>query len=390
MAVVANPANPVFVSCPPKRSEARTVAHLLPEIVIDIFAGGGGDGEGIRQATGRGPDVAINHCQEALAVHHANFPGTYHLCQDVWKVDPRSTAAGRRVGLLWASPDCSFFSRAKSGKPLDKKVRELAWGVVLWAKRVKPRVIVVENVPEFVNWGPLNGEGHPIKARRGQTFRRWVRELEREGYAVEWRVLDAADYGAAMSRERFFAIARLDGSPVWPAATHGIGLLPRRSMAECIDWTIPMRDVYGRLAEKTIARIEKGIERFVIGLHGPEHVRLLPDGSKQAAFIAQHNLGQVGKPLSCPLPSITTRDSHALVTVEMDPSASGSIIHEGKRYAVGEVQHRMLWPHELAAAIGFPKGYQLIGSKEQRASAVGHAVSPVVAAALVRSNYVPG
>lgn len=365
-----------------RRAAVARASKLLPEIMIDIFAGGSGEATGIRMATGRSPDVAINHSPEALAIHNANHPNSLQLCADVWKVDPRSVAAGRRVGLLWASPDCTFFSRAKSGKPLDKRARELAWGVTLWAKRKHPRVMIIENVPEFVDWCPLRkSDGRPIPERRGESFRRWVRELEREGYKVEWRVLSAHEYGASTTRRRFFAVARLDADPVWPDPDSSRS----RPMSELIDWTQPMLSVYDRLAPKTIARIDKGIQVFVLQLQGPDFVRETETGL-EAAFIVQHNLGQVGKPLTGMLPSITTRDSHGLVTVEMAPG-HGPIQCKGKRYKVGEVRHRMLVPRELADAMGFPRDHVLVGNKGQQSAAIGDAVSPVVAEALVRANY---
>ena len=156
-------------------------------------------------------------------------------------------------------------------------------------------------------------------------------------------------------------------------------------MSEWIDWSQPMHDVYGRLAPKTIARIEKGIQAFVLPIHGPDFVRETETGP-EAAFIAQHNLGQIGKPLTGLLPSITTRDSHGLVTVELVPG-HGPVQYEGKRYQIGQVRHRMLAPRELADATGFPRDHVLVGNKGQQAAAIGDAVSPVVAEALVRANY---
>lgn len=180
---------------------------LLPiaeELVVDLFAGGGGASTGIEQAIGRHVDIAINHSADAVSLHTVNHPQTRHFVSDVFEVDPLEVTDGQPVGLLWASPDCKHFSKAKGGKPVSKKIRSLAWVVVKWARLVKPRVIFLENVEEFQTWGPLGADGRPCPDRKGLTFRRWVRELQREGYAVEWRELRACDYGAPTIRKRLF------------------------------------------------------------------------------------------------------------------------------------------------------------------------------------------
>lgn len=363
----------------------------LPEIDVDGFCGAGGASFGIRSALGKDPDLALNHSQLAIAQHWLNFRNSHHLLQDVWKVDPRSACAGRRVGLLWASPACTHFSRAKAGKPLDRKIRELPWSIVRWAKTVAPRVICVEEVEEFEDWCPLLEDGTPDPERRGESFQRWVRALRRNGYdKVEWKRIVAADHGAPTTRRRLFVVARRDGLPiVWPTATHGPGRQPYRTMLECVDWSIPGKAVYGRLKPKTIKRIEDGIDLFVRGMHGPEHVHRTDDGRLLAAFIAQHNGGQIGKPLSVPLPTITTRDRHGLVTVELVEDRNGEIRFNGRRYRLGPVAHRMLEPPELALAMAFPRDLQMLGTKTEQGKSIGNAVSPVVAQALVTSNYEP-
>lgn len=242
-------------------------------LIIDSFAGGGGASTGIEIALGRSPDIAVNHDPEAVAMHAANHPNTRHLCGDVWDVDPKAACGDRPVSLAWFSPD-TFHSKARGGKPFrDRrkavKRRALAWVVVRWAKAVRPAVILLENVEEFADWSPLDNNGNRIEARRGFTFRRWVAQLRNTGYVVEWRELRACDYGAPTTRKRLFVIARCDGQPiVWPTATHGPGrALPYRTAAECIDWTIPCPSIFDRkkpLAEKTLRRIARGIERFVL------------------------------------------------------------------------------------------------------------------------------
>ena len=250
------------------------------ELVVDLFAGGGGASLGIARAY-RHPDVAVNHNPIAIAVHQANHPETLHYTCDVFEVDPLEATQGRPVAVLWASPDCRHHSKAKGGKPRSKKIRGLAWVVVKWAQACKPRLIHLENVEEFADWGPLDKDGKPCPKRRGMTFRRWVRQLEALGYVVEHRELVAADYGAPTIRKRLYVIARCDGRPiVWPKPTHhktGANGLPKwRAAAECIDWTIPANSIFDRkrpLAENTCRRIAKGTWRYVLTAAEPFIVR---------------------------------------------------------------------------------------------------------------------
>jgi DNA (cytosine-5)-methyltransferase 1 len=266
----------------------------MRELIVDSFAGGGGASTGIELAIGRSPDIAINHDGVALAMHEANHPHTRHLPHNVWKVDPLDVCGGAPVGLLWASPDCKHFSKAKGGKPVSQNIRDLAWVVVRWAKQVSPRVIVLENVEEFATWGPLGEDERPCPARAGQTFKKFVRELRRLGYEVDWRELVAADYGAPTIRKRLFLIARNDKQPiVWPKATHGrpnsLGVIngrlkPWRTAAEIIDWTLPCPSIFDTsaqimekfgvrairpLADNTMARIARGVDRYVLNSADP-------------------------------------------------------------------------------------------------------------------------
>jgi DNA (cytosine-5)-methyltransferase 1 len=191
-------------------------------MVVDNFAGGGGASAGIEQALGRAVDLAINHDEDAIRMHEANHPGTRHIRNNIWQIDPAEVCAGRHVELAWFSPDCKHFSKAKGGKPREKSIRDLAWVVVLWGKRVRPDVILLENVEEFRTWGPLDDDGHPIKERAGETFDKWCRELRKLGYQLQFRELRACDYGAPTIRKRFFMVARCDKLPiVWPTPTHG-------------------------------------------------------------------------------------------------------------------------------------------------------------------------
>lgn len=248
----------------------------MRELIVDNFAGGGGASLGIMWATGRPVDIAINHDPAAIAMYKANFPDTKVYCENIWEVDPVEATQGRPVALAWFSPDCTHFSKAKGGKPVDKNIRGLAWVVLKWAAKVRPRVIMLENVEEFVTWGPVR-KGRPVKSKKGQTFRLWKSQLESLGYKVEHRKLVACDYGAPTSRKRFFLIARRDGRPiVWPEPTHGdpdglmirCGLLkPWRTAAEIIDWSLPCPSIFERkapLADNTLRRIARGIQKFVI------------------------------------------------------------------------------------------------------------------------------
>lgn len=242
-------------------------------IVVDNFAGGGGASTGIEAALGRPIDYAINHDPEAVAMHQANHPRTHHFCESVWSVDPRALARGRQIGLGWFSPDCTFHSKARGGKPFRdrnqaRRRRGLAWLVVRWAKAVRPRVIMLENVEEFADWGPLLSDGRPDPRRRGLTFRRWHAQIENLGYSIDMRELRACDYGAPTTRKRLFVIARCDrGEIVFPEATHGTREIPYRTAAECIDWSIQCPSIFERerpLAEATLRRIARGVMRYVV------------------------------------------------------------------------------------------------------------------------------
>lgn len=259
------------------------------ELIVDNFAGGGGASTGIEMATGYSVDIAINHDPKAIRMHKANHPNTKHYCEDVWQVDPVKACNGHPVGLAWFSPDCKHFSKAKGGKPKDKFIRGLAWVACRWAGLVRPRVIMLENVEEFKTWGPLNRGHHPIKAKQGKTFEKFVQQLTDLGYEVQFRELVAADYGAPTMRKRFFMIARCDGKPiVWPEPTHGpadseavkAGLLkPYVGAYTQLDFSLPcpsifdtseeIKEKYGiravrPLAPKTMERIARGIKKFVV------------------------------------------------------------------------------------------------------------------------------
>ncbi|PNU05851.1 DNA cytosine methyltransferase [Novosphingobium guangzhouense] len=266
-------------------------------LIIDNFAGGGGASTGIEAALGRAVDIAINHDEEAIRMHEANHPGTMHIRNNIWQIDPKEVTGGKPVDLAWFSPDCKHFSKAKGGKPREKSIRDLAWVVVLWAQRVQPSLILLENVEEFRTWGPLCDKGFPIKERAGETFDKWQRELRKAGYKIQWKELRACDYGAPTIRKRFFMIARCDGKAiVWPEPTHGKPGSPEvvsgkrkpwRTAAEIIDWSIPCPSIFDRkkpLAEKTLRRIAHGIMKFVVNNPAPFIVPLTHHGSAGRSY----------------------------------------------------------------------------------------------------------
>lgn len=297
-----------------------------PGLIIDNFAGGGGASTGLEAALGRAVDIAINHDEDAIRMHEVNHPSTRHIRNNIWQIDPKEVTGGQHVELAWFSPDCKHFSKAKGGKPREKSIRDLAWVVVLWAQRVRPDVIMLENVEEFRTWGPLCDEGQPIKERAGETFDKWQRELRRAGYKVQWRELRACDYGAPTIRKRFFMIARADGRPiVWPKPTHGKPdnpdvlsgkLQPWRTAADIMDWSLPCPSIFDRkkpLAEKTLRRIAHGIMKFVVNNPSPFIVPLTHHGSAGRSY-----------GLDTPLPTVTgaNRGEMALVSPHIAPFAT--------------------------------------------------------------------
>lgn len=331
------------------------VSALRPgEIVVDLFAGGGGASKGLEGALGRAVDIAVNHDPIAVALHAANHPYTRHLREDVWQVDPVAEVAGRQIGWFHASPDCRDFSQAKGGQPRSKMIRSLSWVVCKWAgalhrQGIAPRIISLENVLQVTRWtrlvakrdsatgrvikldaqGNVSGVAEPgervpvhrqflIPDRRtlGRTWNRFIQILEGMGYQVEWRVLNAADYGAGTERKRLFLVARRDGLPIeWPKATHGPGRpQPAVGAAECLDWSIPTRSIFNRdkpLVPKSMQRFAKGLCKHVLGADDPFLIRdpaLLRVHQAQAltGCVAKFRGDSVGTPLRSGLPVITS------------------------------------------------------------------------------------
>ena len=372
----------------------------MKELFVDNFAGGGGASTGIEMAIGRSVDIAINHDPDAIAMHKVNHPASKHYCEDVWQVDPVEACDGNPVALAWFSPDCKHFSRAKGGKPVDKNIRGLAWVAIKWAYTVRPKVLMLENVPEIQTWGPLGKDGKPIKERAGETFMGFIlaltggipawhpayqemcdalsieptsemaQKLQRGlGYKVQHRTLKSCDYGAPTTRTRFYLIARCDGRPiVWAEPTHAPkdseavkqGLkLPYHTAAECIDWSIPAQSIFERkkpLAENTMRRIARGIQKFVIdnpepfivtvnhsgeGFRGQSTDEPLGTITAKNGYgvvtptIMCNNTNNVGASVETPLPTVTPGNRNYLVAPSIVPIGYGE--REGQAPRVNKV-----------------------------------------------------
>ena len=470
--------------------------------IVDLFCGGGGETSGIMQACGRaGLAVelhAVNHWERAVETHSANFPWANHYCAGVETLDPCRTVPGGKVDLLWASPECTHHSTARGGRPKSDQSRASAWTVLKWLQELSVRRVIIENVPEFVQWGPLNASGEVMAARRGETFAAWVNALRSLGYRVEWRVLNAADYGAPTTRRRLFVQAvRGSARLVWPEPSHAEDQTtlfadsrrPWRAAAEVIDWSVQGQRLSERarpLAAATLRRIETGIRRywgawaepFIMALDNQSsadrarsvaeplstvvtkarHCLVEPfvvryNGTRERDFRRVHGIGSPLPVVDCsnryglvepfvlgqqsgaaprptrePLPTVATDGAISVVspflailrgqseTRSADrpaPTVSCSGAHLGlvvpyygndesggvdrplrtvtckDRFGLleGEVltldiRFRMLLPHELAGAQGFPREYAFHGTREEQVRQIGNAVCPPVAEAL--------
>ena len=285
-------------------------------LIIDAFAGGGGASVGIEMALGREVDIAINHDPDAILMHQTNHPQTLHLTEDIFKVNLQKYIKNQRVALMWASPDCTSHSKAKGGKPRKQGLRILPWAVYKHAKSVLPEVIIMENVEEIQDWGPLDPEGHPIKEKRGEDYRKFMNAMKSLGYISDSRELVAADFGAPTIRKRWYAIFRRDGRDiVWPEATHSKGgvndLKPWEPIYKYLDLQDYGKSIFGRkkpLAANTMNRIAKGLKKFVFENPKPFMVQVNHGGD---AFR--------GQSLSDPLPTITQKHGFGIVTPVVAP-----------------------------------------------------------------------
>ncbi|MBU2897718.1 DNA cytosine methyltransferase [Vibrio hepatarius] len=459
------------------------------EIVVDNFAGGGGASIGIQLGLNRHVDIAINHDPAAIDMHKMNHPETKHYCESVWDVDPIEVCAGRPVGLAWFSPDCKHFSKAKGNRPVDKNIRGLAWVTIRWALLVPVRVLMLENVEEFKTWGPLtkmNGQYRPCPKRKGRTFKAFISALTTGlspkhpdwlelcraigiehnlqsklkifkglGYDLAHRLIKANDFGAGTSRERFFMIARNDNQKiVWPLPSHGTHHTPYITAADSVDWAIPVTSIFGRrrlLASKTLERIAKGIEKYVINNENPflvpeiaqvpfitecansssqrnilidESLRTITSHAKAGNFalVTSHVIkfrnNNIGHSMNDPLHTISAGGNHfgevraflisyygtsgaqnieAPLNAITTKDRHGLVIVKinGEDYQIVDIGLRMFQPHELFKAQGFPYDYKISHdtqgnklTKENQVAKVGNSVSPVIPEALVKANFV--
>lgn len=390
------------------------------ELIIDCFAGGGGASVGIEMALGRPVDIAINHDPEAIRMHKVNHPDTIHLTEDIFKVDLQKYVKGRKVALMWASPDCTSHSKAKGGQPRKRGLRILPWAVYKHAKQILPEVIIMENVEEIQQWGPLDKKGHPIKERQGEDYKKFITAMKSLGYAFDSRELVAADYGAPTTRKRWYAIFRRDGKDIiWPEQTHFKDSEPKRKQCgEFIDWSDLGKSIFGRkkpLAEATQKRIANGIRKyilenpkpyivkndeavaFLIQYHGEQKAgesrgQLLSEPIKTidtsnryglvTAFITKYYKTGIGQGCDEPLHTITTSPGHfGLVSaflIKYYGSGCGQELKKplatittkdrfglvnviidiaGEKYIIKDIFLRMLKPEELKLMQGFPKDY---------------------------------
>ena len=349
-----------------KRDPAQI--SMTEEISVDCFAGGGGASTGIEVATGRVVFAAVNHDRDAILMHQTNHPYTEHYQSDIWEVDPVEVCKGRPVGLAWFSPDCKHFSKAKGAALVDRNIRGLAWVVLRWAATVRPRVIMLENVEEFVTWGPVR-KGKPVKKHAGETFKKWKNQLLALGYAVDHRELVAADYGAPTSRKRFVLVARCDGRPiVWPERTHAPAgseevrsgkCKPWRAAAEIIDWSLPMYSIFDSkaeikrkfgvnavrpLADNTMRRIICGTDKYTIKNERPFFLIPTGYGEREGQAPRTHD---PDKPLSTVVSTVKQNIAAPMVA---------PFIHQGKFQNAPQSAEKPLTTitsvgaHELAAA----------------------------------------
>lgn len=448
------------------------------ELTVDNFAGGGGASDGASIGLGRPIDIAINHDPAAIAMHKMNHPETTHYCESIWDINPITVCMGKTVGFAWYSPDCKHFSKAKGNTPVDKNVRGLAWVAVKWDIDVGVRTFMLENVEEFLTWGPVV-DGKACKKRKGETFKAFIKVLTTGlsvthpaifeikaalgdsfslstiekglGYKVEWRVLKACDYGVPTIRKRLYLVARKDGVPIkWPKATHGEGLLPYKTAADIIDWNHPVKSIFNRkrpLSEKTLMRIAKGMQRYIIDSDKPFIVpgaELSPfitecaNGSNQRnmqadeplrticaqvkgghfAVVTSHMMkfrgNNVGHSTDSPLHTVSAGGIHAAevrtflikyygtgvakpLTVPLDTVTTkdrfGLVMVRGEAYQIVDIGFRMLQPRELFNAQGFRPSYIIDVDSEgnpltkiSQVNRCGNAVCPPMATALVVAN----
>lgn len=396
--------------------------------IADLFCGAGGTSAGAVEAIatlGATPHLtAINHWERAIATHSVNHPGARHLCASIDNINPKDLFNEGELDLLWASPECTHHSQARGGKPINDQSRATAWCVPRWAEALRPATILIENVPEFESWGGLGANGRPLKSKKGETFLAWVRSLESLGYAVDWRILCAADYGDPTTRERLFVQAvRGRRKIIWPEPTHArrgeAGFFGKRKPWRgadrfVIDWGIAGKSIFNRkrpLADNTLRRIREGLEK-----HGGATIIAMEHGGRSlpvtaplptvtcarggafglAYLLPQHGGGQL-RPATLPAPTVTTSGAIALI-VEYYGNGRARPVTEPlptvtthDRFALieargGDVLFRMLRPHELARAQGFRPDYKFTGTSCEITKQIGNAVPRRLARALALAS----
>ena len=403
------------------------------DLIIDCFAGGGGASTGIEAALGRPIDIAVNHDPDAILMHKTNHPNTLHLTEDIFKVDLEKYTQGRRVALMWASPDCTSHSKAKGGQPRKKGLRILPWAVYKHAKAIKPQVIIMENVEEIQQWGPLDENGKPIKERAGEDYNKFISAMLSIGYQFESKELVAADYGAPTTRRRWYAVFRRDEKPIrWPVPTHNkMGTEGKKKWVQCgdyIDFSDLGRSIFNRkkpLADATMRRIANGYKKYVVDnpdpyvvnnkeavafliqyhseqkagesrgqmLTEPINIKTLDTSNRyglDTAFITKFYKTGCGQQLDEPLATITTKDRFGLVNVVTEI--------DGEKYILKDIFLRMLKAEpELKLMQGFPPEYTIThdytGAKYSTANQVakiGNSVVPIMAKLLVQANCCNG
>lgn len=429
-------------------------------IAVDMFCGAGGASEGIDQALKelgiKARMFAINHWPVAVSTHARNIPHAEHICEPVEKIDPLKLFPDRKIDLLWASPECTHFSIARGKKPSSDQKRASPWRIVEWMEKLEVKHLIMENVKEFQDWGPLDESGHPIQSKKGIIFRAFLHAIRSLGYTVSWNILNCANYGDPTARHRFFLQAVKGKTKIqWPHPTHAeteynvFGLPKWRPAREIIDWSIVGESIFDRkkpLVPATLKRIEHGIRRFwgpyaepfLLSLYGTGMSRSLDrplptvtTSGKHSALIQPCLINNYGKSLSMdindpvptitgsqhtaliepflscyhggkdaekrayrltnPIPTLDTSNRYGLVSPFIikyygtggsasidDPldtvvSREHFAIINGDQYFF-DIRYRMLAPHELSAAQGFPKGYFFEGTKTDVIRQIGNAV----------------
>jgi DNA (cytosine-5)-methyltransferase 1 len=379
-------------------------------VSVDLFAGAGGASEGIVLATGSHPIVAINHDVAAIAVHKLNHPDTVHFRKPILKVDPRKAVRpGIPVDLLWASPDCRHYSRMTGGSKRDEEVRALPRVVPKWMKALQPRVVAVENVAEMQGWGPLDRSGRPVPALKGTEFKLWIQSMKELGYAVDWRVLDAADYGAPTARRRLFVVATREGKPKWPKPTHGPGRKkPYHTALEIIDPAIPAPSVLDAKIKSDPVKMR--IVRALVKWTQENKPVLARVGSKTYA-LALIPVGFGERTTGARRQALRTQDirqpigtivaggvKHALAMFELGSRPRQGIDAWVRRWGgppglrvggmhVTDIRFRRLVPEELKLGQGLPADYVLRGTNAKKVHLIGNSVPPQAVAAVIRAQF---